>query len=119
MSEICLTFQGHGTPSPTPEPEKKKKVNKFAGLLKFWDGMQKIICGHERQPKKPANNKKGHDEDQGHDEGQGHDKGHSHTVDSSTVKPEISVSEDHHRSKRSPDSLTESLAQSFNFGKII
>ena len=81
--------------------------------------MQKIICGHERQTKKPADNKKGHGEHQGHDDDQGHDKGDSHTVDSITVKPEISVSGDHHRSKRSPDSLTESLAQSFNFGKII
>ena len=82
--------------------------------------MQKIICGHERKPKKSADQKKGqgHDEPQGHHEGEGHPKGHAEA--SSTVSPEISVSDDHHhRSKRSPDSLTESLAQSFNFGKII
>ena len=119
---VWIKFQGHGTPSPTPAPEKKKKINKFAGLLKFWDGMQKIICGHERNPKKASDNKKGrrHDEGQGHAEGHGESQGHAegHGEDSSTVRPEVTVSEDHHRSKRSPDSVTESLAQSFNFGKI-
>ena len=86
--------------------------------------MQKIICGHERKPKKSADHMKGqgYDEPQGHHESEGHEgqdhEGDGHPEASSTVNPEISVSENHHRSKRSPDSLTESLAQSFNFGKI-
>lgn len=87
------------TPSPTPTPEKKKK-NKFAGLLKFWDGMQQILCGHERHPKKPEVK----------DKGQGHD------ADSHTKRPD--VHEDHHRSRRSADSMTEMMAESFNFGDL-
>ena len=66
--------------------------------------MQKIICGHERHPKKPKVKVKGHDHDDDHDkeESEVHDAG----------------SGDHHRSRRSADSMTESLAESFNFGKI-
>lgn len=84
-------FQHQDTPSPTPDPEKEKKKNKFAGLLKFWDGMQKIICGHEKHPKK---------------------------AEGSETKKAKGTG-DHHRSKRSADSMTEGLSESFDFGRII
>ena len=83
-----------------------KKKNKFAGLLKFWDGMQKVICGHERHPGKPKV------KDKERSQGQGEAN--------STVRPEIHISgsEDHHRSRRSVDSMRESLSESFDFGKL-
>ena len=100
---MTVITQFQVTPSPTPAPEKKKK-SKFAGLLKFWDGMQKVLCGHDRHPKKP----KVKDKNEGHD------------AADTTNRPEVHVSgsEDHHRSRRSADSLEQSMEESFDFGKM-
>ncbi|KAK3577511.1 hypothetical protein CHS0354_026468 [Potamilus streckersoni] len=42
------------TPSPITGTGETKK-NKFAGLLKFWDGMQRTICGYEHPPRHRRN----------------------------------------------------------------
>ncbi|XP_053393737.1 ATP-binding cassette sub-family A member 2-like isoform X2 [Mercenaria mercenaria] len=92
------------TTTPVPDPDAKPvKPNKFAGFLKFWDGMQKTICGHDPPDRKNKGSRTGTPTSKpwnDTDVTNSTDQSNSTASDDPDVNPEVVV---HERKRRSAD----------------